>query len=109
MFEFIKKAIFAGLTILSLGNPLSAALLIVAPLNAITLSADSLNAIPLCATPFSAAPLKCILMNNQECKAKPEIVNINSDEPAFYSFSIKTSKCSGSCNNINHPYKDVKN
>ena len=109
MFEFIKKTIFAGLTILSRGNPLSAALLIVAPLNAITLSADSLNAIPLCATPFSAAPLKCILMNNQECKAKPEIVNINSDEPVFYSFSIKTSKCSGSCNNINHPYKDVKN
>ena len=27
-----------------------------------------------------------------------------SDEPVFYPFSIKTSKCSGSCNNINHPY-----
>ena len=22
-------------------------------------------------------------------------------------FSIKTSKCSGSCNNINHPYAEV--
>ena len=33
MFEFIKKAIFAGLTILSRGNPLSAAPLSVAPLN----------------------------------------------------------------------------
>ena len=104
MFEFIKKAIFAGLTILSRGNPLRAALLSVAPLNAITLCVTPLCAIPLCAIPFSAAPLKCILMNNQECKAKPEIVNVNSDEPVFYSFSIKTSKCSGSCNNINHPY-----
>ena len=27
-----------------------------------------------------------------------------SDEPVFYPFSFKTSKCSGSCNNINHPY-----
>ena len=43
-------------------------------------------------------------MTNQECKVRPEIVNVNSDEPVFYPFSIKTSKCSGSCNNINDPY-----
>ena len=40
-------------------------------------------------------------MNNQECKVRPETVNVNSDEPVFYPFSIKTSKCSGSYNNIN--------
>ena len=43
-------------------------------------------------------------MTNQECKVRPQIVNVKSDEPIFYSFSIKTSKCSGSCNNINDPY-----
>ena len=43
-------------------------------------------------------------MNNQECKVRPEIVNVNSNEPIFYPFSIKTSKYSGSCNNINDPY-----
>ena len=43
-------------------------------------------------------------MNNQECKEKPEIVNVNSNEPLVCSFSIKTSKCSDSCNNINNPY-----
>ena len=43
-------------------------------------------------------------MNNQECKVRPEIINVNSDEPIFYPFSIKTSKCSGSCNNINDLY-----
>ena len=43
-------------------------------------------------------------MNNQECKVKPEIVNVNSKEPVFFPFSIKTIKCSGSCNNINNPY-----
>ena len=37
-------------------------------------------------------------MNNQECKVRPEIVNGNSDVPVFSPFSIKTSKCSGSCN-----------
>ena len=52
----------------------------------------------------SVNSLKCISMNNQECKVRPEIVNVNSDEPVFYPFSIKTSKCSGSCNNINDPY-----
>ena len=46
-------------------------------------------------------PLSCISMKNQECKVSSEIINVNSNEPAFYSFSIKTSKCSGSCNNIN--------
>ena len=52
----------------------------------------------------SVNSLKCISMNNQECKVKPEIVNVNSNEPVFYSFSIKASKCSGSCNNINDCY-----
>ena len=43
-------------------------------------------------------------MNNQECKARPQILNANIYEPVFYPFRIKTSKCSGSCNNINNPY-----
>ena len=42
-----------------------------------------------------------------ECKVRPEIVIVNSDEPIFYPFSIKTSKCSGSCNNINDPYAQM--
>ena len=46
----------------------------------------------------STTSLSCISMNNQACKIIPEIVNVNSNEPAFYPFSIKTSKCSGSCN-----------
>ena len=52
----------------------------------------------------SVNPLECVSMNNQECKVRPEIVNVNSNEPLFYPFSIKTSKCSGICNNINDPY-----
>ena len=38
--------------------------------------------------------LSCISMNNQACKARPEIINVNSNNPVFYPFSIKTSKCS---------------
>ena len=52
----------------------------------------------------SVNPLECVSMNNQECKVRPEIVNVNSKEPVFFPFSIKTIKCSGSCNNINNPY-----
>ena len=29
-------------------------------------------------------PLKCISMSIQECKIRPEIVNVNTDEPTFY-------------------------
>ena len=78
IFRFVKKKVFfLGLTILS---------------NFI--NANSLNAIP----------LSCISMKNQECKARPQIVNVNSNNLIFYPFSIKISKCSGNCNNINNPY-----
>ena len=79
MFGLIKKAFFVGLTILS------------------SLNRFSENSV-------SAILLKCVSMTNQECKVRPEIVNDNSDESVFCPFSIKTSKCSGSCNNINDPY-----
>ena len=46
-------------------------------------------------------------MKNRACKVRSEIVNVNSNEPIFYPFSIKTSKCSGSCNNINDPYAKI--
>ena len=46
-------------------------------------------------------------MNNQECKVRPEIINVNSDEPVFYPLSINKSKCSSSCNNINDPYAKI--
>ena len=52
----------------------------------------------------SVNSLKCISMNNQECKGRPQIVNVNSEEPVFFPFRIKTSKCSGSCNNVNDQY-----
>ena len=51
----------------------------------------------------SVNPLECVSMNNQEFKVRPETV-VNSNEPLFYPFSIKTSKYSGICNNIKDPY-----
>ena len=56
MFRFVK-VFFIGLTILSdFAN------------------ANSLNAIP----------LSCISMNNQECKTRLEVINVNGDEPVFF-------------------------
>ena len=75
MFRFIKKSLFAGLTILS--------------------------------SLIGATSLSCISMNNQAYKVRPEIISVNSNEPVFYLFSIKTSKCSGSFNNINDPYAKI--
>ena len=51
--------------------------------------------------------LNCVSMNNQECKVRPKIVDINSNNPMFYPFSIKVNKCSGNCNNINNPYAKI--
>ena len=39
----------------------------------------------------NANSLSCISMNNQECKTRPQVVNVNGDEPVFFPFSIKTN------------------
>ena len=51
--------------------------------------------------------LECVSMKNQKCKARPEIVDINSNNPILYPFSIKINKCSDNCNNINDPYARI--
>ena len=51
--------------------------------------------------------LDCISMKNQECKVRPEIISINSNNPMFYPFSIKVNKCNGNCNDINNPYARI--
>ena len=79
MFGFIKKLFFTELIILSCVNPLNT-------------------------TQLSPTPFKCVSMTNQECKVRPQIANVNSDDPVFHPFSIKTSKYSDSFNNINDPY-----
>ena len=62
IFRFVKKVFFIGLTILS-GFA----------------SINSLNAVP----------LSCISMNNQECKTRPQAVNVNGDEPVFFPLVLK--------------------
>ena len=52
----------------------------------------------------NASSLSCISIINQKCKTRPQIVNVNSNNPIFYPFSIKLSKRSGNCDNINDPY-----
>ena len=47
--------------------------------------------------------LSCISMNNHECKLRPQTVSVNGDDPMFFPYSVKASKCSGSCNNTNFP------
>ena len=51
--------------------------------------------------------LECVSMKNQECKVRPEIVDINSNNLIFYPFSIKINKCSGNCNNITDSYARI--
>ena len=80
IFGFAKIVFFIGLTILSDFT-----------------NASSLNSISLSFTS----------VNNQECKTRLQVVNVNGEEPVFFPFSIKASKCSGSCNNINYPYAKI--
>ena len=47
--------------------------------------------------------LECISIKNQQWKVRPEIVDVSSNNPVFYPFSVKINRCSGKCNNINDP------
>ena len=55
----------------------------------------------------STTSLSCISISNQECKARPKIVNANSNYPICYPFSVKTRKYSSNCNNNNDPYANI--
>ena len=72
IFGFVKKVFFTGLTILS------------SFINTFPLS--SMNT-----TRLNTNKLSCISMSNQPCKARPEIVDVNSNNPIFYPFSVKAS------------------
>ena len=52
-------------------------------------------------------PLECVSIKNQKCKIRPEIINISTNDPIFYPFSIKINKCSGNFNNISDPYARI--
>ena len=80
IFRFLKKVFFIGLTILS----------------------DFTNA-----NSLSAIPLSCISMKNQECKTRPQVINVNEGELVFFPLSIETSRCRGSCNNISYLYEII--
>ena len=53
-------------------------------------------------------PLKCISISRQECKSRPVIMNINSNERSFYPYSILVNKCIGSWNDINDLYAKLR-
>ena len=56
-------------------------------------------------TIFSCNAVGCFSMNSQKCKARPEVININKNDPLFYPYSsIRRYKYSGSRNNIDDPY-----
>ena len=51
--------------------------------------------------------LNCISLKNQKCKVRPKIVDVSSNNPIFYPFSVKINRCRGNCNSINDPYAKI--
>ena len=48
--------------------------------------------------------LQCVSMNNQECKIRSEIINVNTNEFMFHPYNIKINKCKDISDTINDPY-----
>ena len=51
--------------------------------------------------------MNCISLKNQEFKVRAEIVDVSSNNPIFYPFSVKINRCSGNGNSINDPYARI--
>ena len=39
-------------------------------------------------------PMKCVSISNQGCRVRSAIMNINSNEPLFYPYTVLLNKCS---------------
>ena len=48
--------------------------------------------------------LECLSVNNQECKPRPKILDVNEGigEALFYPYNVQVNKCSGSCNTLDN-------
>ena len=53
---------------------------------------------------LSVNSLESISVKNHKCKIRPEVINVNTNNPVFYPFSVKVNKYGGNCNNIGNPY-----
>ena len=51
--------------------------------------------------------LNWVSINNQKCKVRHKIIDVSSNNPIFYPFSVKINRCSGNCNSINDPYARI--
>ena len=62
---------------------------------------------------FQANSLECVSINNQKCKIRTEIINLNTNEPFFILVDVNIlypciiNRCKGSCNTINDPYAKI--
>ena len=53
---------------------------------------------------LSVNSLELISMKSQECKVREEVINIDTNNPVFYPFTVKVNKYIGNCNYISDPY-----
>ena len=58
--------------------------------------------------PSNVNSLECVSIKNQECKTRTKIIDVNSNDPVFYPFSVKVDKCGRSCNGINDSYAKLR-
>ena len=43
---------------------------------------------------------KCMSLNNEQCKIRLTLIDLNTAELRYYSFMITLSKCNGICNTV---------
>ena len=53
---------------------------------------------------FNLNSLERVSMNNQDCKIRSKLINVNTHEPMFFLYSITINNSKGSCNTINDSY-----
>ena len=51
----------------------------------------------------SLGRIKCVSLNNKPCQARSTLININSNKPLYFPFTVSPYKCGGGCVTIDDP------
>ena len=51
--------------------------------------------------------IESVSLNHRLCQVRPKLVDINSNEPIYYPFTVTVNKCGGCCNTFDDTYAQI--
>ena len=56
---------------------------------------------------LASGHIESVSLNHRLYQVRPKLVDINSNEPIYYPFTVTVNKCSGCCNTFDDTYAQI--